>query len=53
MYEKQAHCVSMTSMFCCVTENSQLTLSLLVTIVVMMLFVRTWPQMIGEKGRSH
>lgn len=43
MYDKKAHCVSMTWMFCCVTEKSLLTLSLLVTIVIMMLFVWTRP----------
>lgn len=42
-YENQAHCVSTTWMFCCVTEKSLLTSSLLVTIVIMMLFVWTRP----------
>lgn len=32
MYVKQAHCVSMTRMFCCVTENSLRPLSPIVKI---------------------
>lgn len=53
-YEKQAHCVSTTRMFCCVTEKSLLTSSLLVTIVIMMLFVWTRPlsEGVGEAVES-
>lgn len=41
MYEKQAHYVSMTCMFCSETEKLLMTFSLLVMILIMMLFVLT------------
>lgn len=51
MYKKQAHCVSMNWMFCCVTEKSLLTFSLPVMIDIMMLFVWTRP-LANEAVRS-